>query len=96
MNISSKTALLSESKRQLLEIVGPAVEHTDAIQNHWAVNSMLTNFDMVLYAVDRKDIETSNTTHLQEFIERIFWNQTLCRNLQGRIEVSISGYVRSS
>jgi hypothetical protein len=83
---------LSSSKDELIKIVGPATEHADAIKSHWAMNQMMAEFDFILYAVDRADIENKNTNHIREFRDRIYLNETLCRKLQGRVEVTISGY----
>jgi hypothetical protein len=91
-NISKNNLLSEKSKPELLDIVGPAVEHTDSIKEHWTINETMNEFDFVLYAIDRDDIESGNTDHIGSFIERIYLNDSLCRKFQGRIEVSISGY----
>lgn len=47
---------------------------------------------ILLYAIDRADIESGTTTHIEEFFKRISETDFVCRNLQGRVEVSVSGY----
>jgi hypothetical protein len=63
-----------------------------AIESHWAFNETLQQFDFVLYAVDRHDVETGNVAPLADFIGRIVYNDKLCRKLQGRVELTIDGY----
>jgi hypothetical protein len=88
-----KNSVLSElSKETLLEIVGPAIDHREAIESHWAVNETLQQFDFVLYAVDRHDVETGNVAPLADFVGRIVNNDNLCRRLQGHVELTIDGY----
>jgi hypothetical protein len=89
----AKNSILSEaSKAELLAMVGPAVDHHDAIRAHWALNETLQKADFVLYAVPRDNIETGNVGPVAGFIERIIHNDTLCRKLQGRIIIEIDGY----
>ena len=75
-----------------MKIVGPASDHTEIIRAHWALNSALSEADIVLYAVDKDDVMSGSTVHLKSFCDRISMNDTLLLKLQGRIEISISGY----
>jgi hypothetical protein len=88
----SKQSNLKEAKSTLLKIVGPASDHTEIIRAHWALNSALSEADIVLYAVDKDDVMSGSTVHLKSFCDRISMNDTLLLKLQGRIEISISGY----
>lgn len=84
--------ILERDKSRLLEIVGPAQDHLDALKSHWAFNDTLSNFDFIHYAVDREDIEDGSVTHAVSFFRRIEASDALCRKFQGRVELSISGY----
>jgi hypothetical protein len=88
----SKRSDLANAQSQLLEIVGPIVEHTDAVSQHWALNKALTESDVVLYAVDREDVESGNVEHLKAFRDRLCLSDTLLLKLQGHVDISISGY----
>jgi hypothetical protein len=90
--IPKNNSLGTETKAEFIRIVGPAVDHSAAIEAHWAFNEFLGQFENIHYAVDRKHVESKNTTHIGEFFERIQSNEGLCRKFQGKIELSISGY----
>ena len=47
---------------------------------------------MIFYAVGRTDVEEKNTDNLRDFRDRIAINDNLCRQIQGHVEISISGY----
>lgn len=86
------TNTLEQGKEKLLEIIGPAKDHIGDLQSHWAFNNELAQYDFIHYAVDRKDVESLDTSHILEFFKRIEASDALCRKFQGRIEISISGY----
>lgn len=92
ISIPKKNILVKGTKSEFISIVGPAVDHSAAIEAHWAFNEMLGQFETIHYAVDRADVESKNTSHIGEFFERIQSSESLCRKFQGKIELSISGY----
>jgi hypothetical protein len=92
LTIPKSNILSRDSKDQLVSIIGPAPEHTEAVKAHWGINQNLNEFDFVFYVVDREDIEDEDIKNAQDFIERIYFNDSLCRKFQGRIEIFISGY----
>lgn len=96
MNISRNNNLSERSKEELLDIVGPAIEHTESIKAHWEITKALAESDFVFYSVARDDIETGNTDHIEDFLQRISLNESLCRKFQGKVEVGISGYDEDS
>ncbi|MBJ9675499.1 DUF4365 domain-containing protein [Burkholderia gladioli] len=79
-------------KSSLLEIVGPAADHLEALESHWAFNDSLSKYDFIHYAVSRTDIERGNIAPVLDFFHRIESSDALCRKFQGRIELSVSGY----
>lgn len=92
MNIPRKNRFDISSKEKLLEIVGPAEDHLEALEAHWAFNETLLSADVIHYAIDREDIETKNVKPISEFFSRIESNDSLCRKFQGKVEISVSGY----
>jgi hypothetical protein len=92
MTISDKHLLSGNSKPELLTMVGLIADHSETIESHWLMNKLLSVYDFAAYTVSRTDIEQANTDRIQEFIERITLNDDLCRKLQGRVSIHISGY----
>jgi hypothetical protein len=80
------------AKQSLLTLIGPSIDHTEALTAHWAVNKLLTTFEFVHYAVDRSDIENQNAEPIGVFFDRLQTNETLRRQFQGRVDISLSGY----
>jgi hypothetical protein len=63
-----KNNVFSESSKEgLLTIVGPAIDHQAAVKAHWALNETMQEFDFILYAADRRDVESGNVGPLAEF-----------------------------
>lgn len=83
---------LPHSKNSLIEIVGPAIDHLSELESHWSFSKSLSQFDYILYAIDREDVERGNTKPIQQFFRRIESSDSLCRKFQGKVEISISGY----
>jgi hypothetical protein len=79
-------------KPELLRLVGPSVDHSSALEQQWAISKMMAESDLVLYAIERTDIEAGNTQAIEQFFERILRNPTLSEKLQGKICLSVSGY----
>ena len=83
---------LANSKDRLIDIVGPAVDHLQNLESHWLFNKSLSQFDFILYAVGRDDIESVDTKPIEQFFRRIESSDSLCRKFQGKVEISISGF----
>ncbi|MGV7221158.1 MAG: DUF4365 domain-containing protein [Nitrospinales bacterium] len=92
LNIPKTKVFGKESKKALLSILGPAEDHSDNLKAHWAFNDQLKKAGLILYPIDREDIESGNVEQIQEFFNRLQINDSLARKLQGRVEISISGY----
>jgi len=84
--------LSDRSKAGLLNIVGPARDHTSQLEQHWAFSELLREAERIHYAVDRRDVEASNIQAVREFFKRLQINLDICEKVQGKIELSISGY----
>jgi len=84
------------SKEELLSIVGPAIDHTHELEKHWAFNELLMSMGRILFAIDRKDIELCNTERISSFFERLTKNYSVCEKLQGKVDISVSGYETDS
>jgi hypothetical protein len=82
----------STSKAQLLDIVGPAMDHTDQLEKHWAFNKLLVSMGRIVFAIDRQDIQAGNTDPICSFFVRLLSNLSVCEKLQGKIDISVSGY----
>ncbi len=92
ISVPKKNKLSLGTKSDFLEIVGPAVDHSDALQAHWSFNETLATFESIYYAIDRSDIESLDPLPLSTFFQRIVSNEALSRKFQGRIELSVAGY----
>ena len=82
----------SESKAALLRLVGPQIDHISQLEQHWAFTKLMSSMERILFAVDRSNIETKDTTEVESFFARIVSNVSLCEKLQGKIDLSVSGY----
>jgi hypothetical protein len=88
--------LSATSKDGLLKIVGPAVDHTDELEKHWAFNELLVSMGRILFAIDKRDIEAGNIEPICDFFERLTKNYSVCERLRGKVEISVSGYEADS
>jgi len=84
--------LSAQSKDSLLNIVGPPADHTSALERHWTLTKLLKQADRILYAIDRSDIESGSIEGVCNFFDRLQANLALCAAVQGKVDVSVSGY----
>jgi hypothetical protein len=92
INVLKNNILGVESKGTLLDILGPADNHLDALKAHWFLNDFFSKSEIIFYAIDRLDVESGNVELIHEFFKRLEINDNLTRKLQGRIEIMISGF----
>ena len=92
MIIPFTQTLDASSKPFLLELVGPAIDHLSKLEEHWAVTKLMSSAGHILFTVDRDDIDARDTSDIDSFISRITSNLPLCEKLQGKIDISVSGY----
>jgi len=81
-----------QSKSVLQNIVGPAADYTTALERHWAYTRALKQADRILYAIDRLAIESGSIDGICDFFDRLQANPSLCADVQGKVDVSVSGY----
>src|ERR1035441_436906 len=75
-----------ESKGQLMRLVGPQIDHTSQLEQHWAFAKLMSSMERILFAVVRRDIETKDTSAVESFFARIVSNVSLSEKLQGKID----------
>ena len=92
INIPKNNVLCEEQKAKLFDLVGEPEDHSEELEDHWAFNETLGEYDFIYYAIEREDIESRNVVPIKDFINRISVNDSLCRKFQGRIEIMVSGY----
>lgn len=93
INIPKRNKLSAKSRSQLLELVGDPVDYSDQAEEHWEMIKALKAADFVHYAVAREDIESGNVKPLSEFFKRLLVNDDVAINLQGKVEVTVDGYI---
>jgi hypothetical protein len=92
MTVPFVQVLDAQSKGDLLRIVGEAEDHTNALEHHWRFTTLLKQAGRILYTVDRKDIESGDVENIADFFQRLQLNLDVCQKVQGKIEISVSGY----
>ncbi|TQP19942.1 DUF4365 and DUF1817 domain-containing protein [Vibrio cholerae] len=92
INIPRRNKLSKNSKIELMSLVGKPQDYSDEAKKEWELTKQLKNTEYVHYAVPREYIEARNYKPLKQFIDRIVNNDELAINLQGKIEITVSGY----
>jgi hypothetical protein len=81
-----------ESKLFLVALVGPATDHSEALQRHWAFTEALQKLDRIMVVVTREQVEALDMQPLLNFFDRLTANPTTCIKIQGKVILAISGY----
>jgi hypothetical protein len=81
-----------EGKNQILEIVGPIKDNLSLLSEYWALNKLLSESSDILYAIDKPDILSLNTSDIRLFFDRIRSNKEIAFSCRGKVEISFSGY----
>ncbi|MDP3877932.1 MAG: DUF4365 and DUF1817 domain-containing protein [Methylobacter sp.] len=92
LNIPSNNILELSKKNKILKLLPPPKDYSDDLNHQWLINSLLKEFDCILYTIDKKDILLGNIKPARDFFDRLQINDDLFRSLQGKVELSIYGY----
>jgi hypothetical protein len=83
---------LHTSKSALLNLIGPPVDQLEASQKSQIEREVITMSDRVLYCIERCDVNASNVANVRTFFDRLVSTQDTAYRMQGKIELSFSGY----
>ncbi len=97
MVISNENILSVESKSALLKIAGEAEDFTDKLDFIWKLNNDIKHeFDYILLSIDKKEIESQSMNSVIMFLEKITSTKEFIRNVQGKVDLVITGYDHDS
>lgn len=94
--VPKANVLSADSKHQIERVLGEAVDYTEELEHHWAINSLVSFSDSIYYVVDYDDIESMRVENVASFFKRIRNNESLLIKMQGRIDLLINGYDEDS
>ncbi|HET6633069.1 MAG TPA: DUF4365 and DUF1817 domain-containing protein [Rhodanobacteraceae bacterium] len=83
---------LSGQKSRVLELLPPAIDAAEAMEQYWAVNNLVGDSDYVHFIIDRPEVEALDTTRAREFFDRLRASKELAAHCQGTVEISLYGY----
>ena len=92
INIPASNLLERSNKEKILKLLPNPIDYTETLSNHWDLNSLFIESEIILYTIDRVDIENNIIKPTRDFFERLQANDNLFRALQGRVEINIYGY----
>lgn len=92
LNIPLSNLLELSKKNKILKLLPPPKDYSDDLNHQWFINSLLKEFDCILYTIDKKDVLLGNIKPTRDFFYRLQINDDLFRSLQGKVELSIYGY----
>ncbi|EGQ9976172.1 DUF4365 and DUF1817 domain-containing protein [Vibrio vulnificus] len=92
INIPKRNKFSQKAKADLISLVGEPEDYAQAAAEEWEFTEKLKSTEFVHYAIAKEHIESRNFKPLKEFIDRILKNDELAMSLQGKIEVTVSGY----
>ena len=96
INIKLNNKLITSSKRKIINLLPPLKEDITQIKEHWSQNSLFEKSSVIYYSVSFDEIKKLNTKPILDFIKRLTVNDNLYRKVQGKLEVTISGYTNDS
>lgn len=92
INVPKRNVFDIRAKSSVLNLVGRHIDHSDTLEEQWAINDMISSGSYLMYMVHKSDILSGNVHDLSNFIRRICLNETLERAVQEKVLLSISGY----
>lgn len=79
----------STFKEQIYDILGGAIN----TRGHWIHRASFDPSDTIFYAVDKRAVEECDITPLRRFLKRLHGDKRLLQKIQGKIEISVAGYI---
>lgn len=88
-----KSQRLSVASREALEaLAGTPKDYSNALEQYWRENELLTGEGLIIIGIARKDIEAFETDWFVATFERLQLTSGLAKATQGRVEFWVSGY----
>ena len=83
---------LSSSKPVLQTILPPVADHLTPLREYWRVNNLLLGSEIILFTIDRSEVEFLDISRVKDFWDRLLRHKELALHCQGKISFSFNGY----
>jgi hypothetical protein len=84
--------VLASSKADLESLVPPTKDALNDLQAYWRLNKILSGVDSILFAIERSEIESGDTSEVRFFFNRLRATRELAYECRGKVILSVSGY----
>lgn len=92
IHVPFENKLDASSKQALLDLAGPPHDYLAALRKYWTLNKALDAASYTMYVAGKRDIESSDFSHVTDFFERLQVTRAFARRNQGIVDFSIHGY----
>lgn len=92
ITIQFSQELKSQSKEELLKYVGPVKDYASQMDNFWQTNKAIRDAGIILFIVERQDIEKKGYENLLLGIERLFVSPEIIKEIKEKVDILINGY----
>jgi hypothetical protein len=83
---------LSSSKAALLALLPPLTDHLSELKEYWRVNNLIFASEIIIFAIDRAEVEACDVSRAKDFRERLTSSRELALHCQAKIDISFNGY----
>lgn len=93
INIPNRNKFDKSSKRLLESIIGKPNDILKNVEKEWELNKKIEKSEIIHFAISRKEIELKKFKNIESFFLRLQVNESLCRMVQGKVLITVSGYI---
>lgn len=92
MEIPRSNQLVSSSAAIIRQRVGVDIDHTEALQAYWALNSVLSDAGAIAFTVDRESIESNDVSGITSFFSRLYTTRAFALSNKSKVILHVYGY----
>jgi hypothetical protein len=83
---------LSCSKSELEAMLPPVTDQLSPLREYWKVNNIFFRYEVILFMVDRPEVEAMDASRARGFRSRLCASKDLMMHCQGKIDIIFHGY----
>ncbi|WP_088656324.1 DUF4365 domain-containing protein [Geofilum rhodophaeum] len=81
-----------KSKKELIQYVSPVKDYASQLDDFWKVNKAIRDAGIILFIVEREDIEENSYERLLLGVERLFVSPEITKESKEKVDILINGY----
>lgn len=92
IEIPRSNQISSSAAATIRQRVGLNIDHTEALQAYWALNSVISDAGAIIFTISRQSIESKDASEITSFFSRLYTTRAFALSNRSKVILHVYGY----